>query len=102
MGIINTFSAIAEINRLLKDLETQVRITQDQVERKAPVTALENSLNVHKHIHMQLMNAFSNSSGARGSVFTIFGDKMMMDGILTYSKNVAENLQRIIYLRKQN
>jgi hypothetical protein len=96
MGFFNAMSSIGDVNRLLKDLENQVRISQDQVERGAPLVNLQNSLNVHKQIHQSLINVFSNSSGARTAVYTIFGDKMRMDDVLTYSKNVTMNLAAII------
>ncbi len=99
MGLINYMSTISRIYDLLKDLENQVRITQDQVERRVPVSTLKNSLEVHKRIHQELMDLFSNSSGARLATYTIFGDKMRMHDVLTYSKNVAYNLAAIIKQR---
>ena len=96
MGFFNSMSTINKINRLLKDLENQVTISQDLVQRDAPIYNLQNSLNVHKQIHQELINLFSQSGGARMSIFTIFGDKMNMDGILTYSKNLCYNLEAII------
>lgn len=99
MGLFNAMSSINKINCLLKDLENQVTITQDQVRRNAPVETLQNSLNVLKHIHQDLIDTFSNSSGARAAMFTIFGDKMRMHGILTYSKNLIYNLYAIIHSR---
>ena len=96
MGIFNAISSINRVNNLLKDLENQVTITQDQLRRNAPVESLQNSLNVHKHIHQELIDSFGNSSGARVSMFTLFGDKMRMHDILTYSKNVIYNLAAII------
>lgn len=97
MGLFNAVSSIMRINNLLKDLENQVTITQDQVRRNAPVENLHNSLNVLKHIHQELIDAFSNSSGARISMFTLFGDKMRMHDILIYSKNIICNLTTIIH-----
>lgn len=96
MGFFNAMSSINKVNNLLKDLENQVTITQDLVRRNAPVENLQNSLNVLKHIHQDLIDTFSNSGGARISMFTIFGDKMRMHDILTYSKNVIYNLAAII------
>lgn len=96
MGLFNAVSSINRVNNLLKDLENQVTITQDQVRRNAPVENLHNSLNVLKHIHQELIATFSNSSGARVSMFTLFGDKMRMHDILTYSKNVIYNVTAII------
>jgi hypothetical protein len=83
----------------LKDLENQVTITQDLVQSNAPRWQLENGVNVLKRIHHDLIDSFSNSGGARVSVFTLFGDKMRMDDILMYSKNVIYNLSAIIQNR---
>jgi len=99
MGFFNAMSSINKVNSLLKDLENQVTITQDQVSRNASKETLQNSLNVLKHIHQEMIDTFSGSSGARVSVFTLFGDKMRMDDILTYSKNVIYNLAAIIHNR---
>lgn len=99
MGFFNAMSSIGRINGLLKDLENQVTISQGQVERNMPKSYLINSLNVHKRIHQDLIDVFTGSSGARTAVYTLFGDKMTMDGILTYSKNVAMNLNAIIQNR---
>lgn len=96
MGFFNAMSSIARINELLKDFENQVTISQDLVQRNAPKENLINSLNVMKSIHQQMIDTFSNSAGARTAMFKIFGDKMQMDGILTYSKNVIYNLYAII------
>lgn len=96
MGLFNAVSSINKINKLLKDLENQVTITQDQVQRNAPVNTLQNSLNVLKHIHQDLIDTFINSSGARVSKYNLFGDKMRIHDILTYSKNVIYNLAAII------
>ena len=90
-------SSINKVNNLLKDLENQVTITQDQVRKNASAETLQNSMNVLKHIHQELINTFSNSSGARVSMFTLFGNKMRMHDILTYSKNVIYNLAAIIH-----
>ncbi|MCD8304286.1 MAG: hypothetical protein LUC86_05610 [Prevotellaceae bacterium] len=60
---------------------------------------MRNSLNVLKHIHQEMIDTFAGSSGARVSVYTLFGDKMRMDGILTYSKNVIYNLSAIINIK---
>ena len=49
-----------------------------------------------KSIHQQLIDTFSNSSTARTAMFKIFGDKMQMHGILTYTKNVTLHLNSII------
>lgn len=96
MGFFNAMSSINKVNNLLKDLENQVTITQDQVRKNASAETLQNSMNVLKHIHQELINTFSNSSGARFSMFTLFGNKMRMHDILTYSKNVIYNLAAII------
>lgn len=96
MGFFNAMSSINRINNLLKDLENQVTITQGQVESGAPKFNLENSLNVHKRIHQELIDAFAGSRTARISMYKIFGDNMRMDDILMYSKNVAMNLAAII------
>ena len=96
MGLFNAMSSIGKINNLLKDFENQVTITQDLVERNASTQMLMNNLNVMKSIHQQLIDTFSNSAAARIAMFTIFGEKMQMDGILTYSKNVIYNLYAII------
>lgn len=98
MGLFNAMSSINRVNNLLKDLENQVTITQDQVRRNVPVETLRNSLNVLKHIHQELIDTFSNSSGARVSMFTLFGDKMRMHDILIYSKNIICNLTTIIHI----
>ncbi len=99
MGLFNAMSSISKINGLLKDLENQVTITQNQVAQNVHVSHLNNSLNVLKSIHQQLIDTFSQSSAARIAMFTVFGDKMQMDGILTYSKNVIYNLYAIIQNR---
>lgn len=96
MGFFNAMSSINKINNLLKDLENQVTITQDLVQSNASRRQLENSLNVLKHIHQELIDTFAGSGGARVSMFTLFGDKMRMNDVLTYSKNVALNLAAII------
>lgn len=96
MGFFNSMRTIGEINALLKDFENQVTITQGQVGSGASKATLNNSLNVMKSIHQQLIDKFGNSSGARTATYTIFGDKMRMDGILTYTKNVIYNLYAII------
>lgn len=99
MGFFNAMSSINKVNNLLKDLENQVTITQGQIETNAPLSNLENSLNVHKRIHQELINVFSNSGGARVSMYTVFGDKMKMDDVLLYSKNIIYNLNAIIQTR---
>ncbi len=99
MGFFNAMSSIGKINNLLKDFENQVTISQDLVERDAPTQMLVNNLNVLKSIHQQLIDTFSNSAGARTVMFTIFGDKMQMHGILTYTKNVILHLNAIIQNR---
>ena len=99
MGFFNAMSSIGKINNLLKDFENQVTISQDLVERDAPTHMLINNLNVLKSIHQQLIDTFSNSAGARTAMFTIFGDKMQMHGILTYTKNVILHLNAIIQNR---
>lgn len=96
MGFFNAMSSINKVNNLLKDLENQVTITQDQVRKNASAETLQNSMNVLSYIHQELINTFSNSSGARVSMFTLFGNKMRMHDILTYSKNVIYNLAAII------
>lgn len=96
MGFFNGMATVNRINQLLKDLENQVTITQGQVQSGASRYSLENSLNTHKRIHQDLINAFSNSATARISVYKIFGDKLRMDEVLTYSKNVTMNLAAII------
>ena len=96
MGFFNSMRTIGEINGLLKDFENQVTITQGQVGSGASKATLNNSLNVMKSIHQQLIDKFGNSSGARTATYTIFGDKMRMDGILTYTRNVILNLNAII------
>jgi hypothetical protein len=99
MGFFNAMSAIGNINSLLKDFENQVIITQDLVERNAPISNLNNSLNVLKSIHQELIDNFDRSSAARTAMFKIFGDKMQMMGILTYTRNVVYNLAAIISQR---
>lgn len=96
MGFFNAMSSIGRINGLLRDLENQVAITQGQIENGASTSNLIYSLNVHKRIHQDLIDAFSGSSGARTAVYTVFGEKMRMDDVLTYSKNLAMNLAAII------
>ena len=96
MGFLNALSSINKINLLLKDLENLVTITQSQVQSNAPKETLLNSLNVMKRIHQELIDTFGNSSVARASVYTIFGDKMRMHDVLTYSKNLIYNLYSII------
>ena len=88
MGFLNAMSSVGKINELLKDFENEVTISQDLVRRDAPKESLMNSLNVMKSIHQQMIDTFSNSSAARVAVYKIFGDKMRMCEILTYSKNV--------------
>lgn len=99
MGLFNAVSSINKINGLLKDLENQITISQDQVQRNAPVENLQNSLNVLKHIHQELIDTFSKSGGARVATFVVFGDKMQMHELLTYSKSVLYNLAAIIHNR---
>lgn len=99
MGFFNAMSSVNKINNLLKDFENQVTITQDLVERGASSQMLINYLNVMKSIHQQLIDTFSNSSGARIAMYQIFGDKMKMDDILTYTKNVILHLNAIIQNR---
>lgn len=96
MGFFNAMTSIGEINRLIKDFENQVTITQGQVQDNASPIALNNSLNVLKSIHQELIYKFSNSSGARVAMYKIFGRKMQMDELLTYTKNVIYNLKAII------
>lgn len=96
MGLFNATSSIMKINRLLKDLENQITITQGLIERDAPALMLNNSLNVLKSIHQQLIDTFAQSSAARVAMFSIFGNKMQMEAILTYSKDVIYNLYAII------
>ena len=99
MGFFNSMSSINKINKLLKDLENQVTISQDLVQRGASRYELERAINVLKSIHKDMINTFGNSSGARVSMYTLFGDKMRMDGILTYSKNVIYHLNAIAQSR---
>jgi hypothetical protein len=101
MGFFSSMSAIATINQLLKDYENQVTITQDQVSRNASSSTLLNSLNVLKSLHQQLIDEFSKSGPARCATYTIFGDKMGMDALLTYSKNVIAHLMVIIKSKNQ-
>ena len=96
MGFFNVMASFGKINQLLKDFENLVTITQDLVERNAPTSTLNNHLNAMKSIHQELINTFGNSSGARTAMFKIFGDKMQMHGILTYTKNVILHLHSII------
>lgn len=96
MGLFNAMSSVNKINSLLKDLEHEITISQDLVARNASISELKNCLNVLKSIHQQLIDAFSNSSAARVAMFNLFGDKMQMHGILTYSKNVILHLNAII------
>ena len=96
MGFVNTISSINQINKLLKDLENQVSITQDQVERNASVETLQNSLNVLKNIHQEMIDTFGNSRGARMAMYTVFGDKMQAPELLLYSKNLIYHLYAII------
>lgn len=99
MGFFNAMSSINEINNLLKDLENQITIVQDLVARGASPSTLNNSLNVLKSIHQQLIDTFSQSRTAQTAVYKLFGDKMRMHDILTYSKNVIYNLAAIINQR---
>lgn len=96
MGFFNAMTSIGEINRLIKDFENQVTITQGQVQDDASMVTLNNSLNVLKSIHQELIYKFSNSSGARVAMYKMFGKKMQMDELLTYTKNVIYNLNAII------
>ena len=97
MGLFNAMASVNKINSLLKDFENQVTISQDLVARNAPAWQLNNCLNVMKMIHQQLIDNFSNSITARVAMFKIFGDKMQMDGILTYTKNVILHLNAIAH-----
>jgi hypothetical protein len=99
MGFFNAMSSIGKINNLLKDFENQVTISQDLVERGAPKENLIYSLNVLKSIHQELIDTFSNSGAARTAMFKVFGDKMQMHGVLTYTKNVIYHLHSIIQSR---
>lgn len=96
MGLFNATSSIMKINKLLKDLENQITITQSLIKRDASASMLNNSLNVLKSIHQQLIDTFSQSSAARIAMFSIFGNKMQMDAILRYSKDIIYNLYAII------
>ena len=96
MGFFNAMSAIGNINGLLKDFENEVIISQDLVERGAPTAQLNDCLTVMKRLHQQLIDNFVSSAAARQAMFTIFGDKMQMDGILTYTKTVCYHLNFII------
>lgn len=96
MGLFNGLSSVNRINNLLKDLENQVAITQGQIQSGVSRFNLENSLRVHRMIHQQLLDAFSNSRTAQISMYKIFGDNMRMHDILEYSKNLIYNLNAII------
>lgn len=96
MGLFNGLSTVNRINGLLRDLENQVTITQGQIESGAPKFNLQNSLNVHKRIHQNLIDAFGNSRTAQVSMYKVFGDNMRMHDILSYSKNLIYNLNSII------
>lgn len=96
MGFFNGMATVNRINQLLKDLENQVTISQGQIQSNASRFTLENSLNIHKKIHQELINAFANSATARVSVYKIFGEKLRMDDILMYSKNLIMNLTAIL------
>ena len=96
MGFFNGMATVNKINQLLKDLENQVTISQGQIQSNASRLTLENSLNTHRKIHQELINAFAKSATARVSVYKIFGEKLRMDDILTYSKNLIMNLTAII------
>lgn len=96
MGFFNGMSTVNRINQLLKDLENQVTISQGQIQSNASRFTLENSLNTHRKIHQELINAFANSATARVSVYKIFGEKLRMDDILMYSRNLIMNLMAII------
>lgn len=99
MGFFNAMASIGTINQLLKEFENLVTITQDLVERNAATSTLNNRLSAMKSIHQELINTFANSSAARVAMFKIFGDKMQMHEILTYTKNVIMNLNLIIQNR---
>ena len=96
MGFFNAMSAIGNINSLLKDFENEVVISQDLVQRDAPPEQLNDCLIVMKRLHQRLIDNFGSSAAARCAMFTIFGDKMQMDGILTYTRNVCYHLYSII------
>lgn len=95
MGFFNAMSSIGKINNLLKDLENEVTITQSLVSQDASREVLLNHVNILSSIHQELINTFSNSSGARTAMFKIFGNKMQMHDILTYSKNLVLHLNAI-------
>lgn len=100
MGLINAFKTINRINKLVKDLENQIRITQSQTEKEMPIGILQNSLNVHKYIHQELINEFFKSDIAMGAKYTLLGEKMNFNEILIYSKNLIYNINLIIENKK--
>lgn len=75
MGLFNAISSIGKINNLLKDLENQIIITQRQVANNAPTSNLQNSFNVLKKIHQELIDLFGNSNGASCAVYSFFGKR---------------------------
>lgn len=100
MGLLNWMDSMSNINKLLKDFENEVTITQDLVANGWSVSLIEHHLNVMKDIHQQLINNFAKSSGAQGAAFHIFGKSMLMDEILTYTKNVCLHLSAIVQNRQ--
>ncbi len=96
MGLFNAMSTVNDINRLLKDFENQTFIIQSQIRESASPSTLNNSLNVLKSIHQQLINKFCNSSAARVAMFSIFGRKCQMDGVLTCTKHTIYELYAAI------
>ena len=96
MGLFNAVSTVSDINRLLKDFENQTFIIRSQMQECASPMTLKNSLNVLKSIHQQLINKFCSSSAARVAMFTIFGNKLQMDGVLTCTKGIIYDINAII------
>lgn len=96
MGFFNAMSSVNKINSLLAELERQVIQSQQLLESNSSRQSLDSVLSRMKCIHQELIDTFSNSSGARISMYRIFGDQMRMDGILMYSRNVTMNLAAII------
>lgn len=96
MGFFNAMSSVNKINGLLTEFEQQVLLSQQLLETNASKQTLDCVLNRMAVLHQELIDTFSNSSGARVSMYHMFGDKMRMDGILMYTKNVTMNLAAVI------
>lgn len=96
MGLLNGMRTIGEINSLLRDLENQVTILKGQYNRKVSKDELNNSINVLRSIHEQLIVKFASSAAARGATYSVFGDRMQMDGILSYSKNIIYSFYALV------